>query len=236
MDQETQKLIDEQFLKLPKNFQEAISSIPWEKTIDETLSSISLTSEQKESAKRETILVIYGFDDPASYLKNLINEAGIPPKDALFIAEKASGNIFETLFNKAQEFEKNKSDDPVIITAETKKAVMQELSQRVEAARQGGASVKPKVLEIAPEIHPMVKKGEVAHEVPHVEIPVPEPKPAITPMPEPVIAEPIPEPTLQNPKPAEPTPQNPMPADKKPPTPANRHYPDGLDPYREPLA
>jgi hypothetical protein len=231
MDKETQQLINEQLLNLPQNFQAAIAAVPWEKNIDSTLSSLNLTAEQKEVAKRETMLIVYGFESPSSFIQNLTSE-GIQPADALFIAEKAHENIFEAINKKARELETNVPKEPT--RKEIKKEVIEKLTQRVENAKQGELGVKPAVPEISPEIHPMIKKGEVAHEVPHIENPVPKtqgnsaPEPMSMP-----VASPI-EPTLQNPEP-EIKPTFSINTEKKPGGHSNPHYPGGLDPYREPL-
>ena len=247
MDSSTEKLIDDQFKSLPPNFQAAINSVPWKSLVVEIATENKVPQQKIEVIERETMLVIYGFEHIENYIDNLSKESGLTEEVVIATAEEVNKKIFSEISRKAEELEK-KPETPIIITQETKKAVIEQLSQRVEAARKGGASVKPPMPKPAPEIHPMIKKGEVAHEVPHEEPTTDNPQPTTLNPIEPSLSTPIPPPptpVISTPEimstPAEPAlstaEPNPTASTelKKPSAPANLHYPGGLDPYREPL-
>jgi hypothetical protein len=239
MDSDTRKIIDEQAAKLPESLRKAIETTDWRDLIKKISLDKNLSTEKLELIEQETMLVIYGFDTLENYIDNLVKETGLPEETAISIAEAANTRIFSEISNKADVVEKELEKTPIVTVLTGKKAVIEQLSQRVQAAKQGGASVKPKVPEIAPEIHPMVKKGEVVHAVPHIEekaVPLPgeTPKSEIAePEPAPASPSPVtPVPTLQDPGPEI---NPPLTGEKKAPAHANPHYPGGLDPYREPL-
>lgn len=259
MNEELDKLVQEQAQKLPPELRKGIEAVPWKTLIREIAVSNSVPQEKLETVERETMLVIYGFDALGNYIDNLSREAGLTEDTAIAIAEAANQKIFSEISKKAEGVP---AKEPVVPVKETKQEVIAKLSQRVEAAKQSGASVKPPLPKPVPEIHPMVKKGEVVHpaspqpssettagtaeatqgqgEVPHVEEKTPisppksvePPKPETTPPPPPLI-KPIVPATIITSAPTES--KAPVPETPKITPSSNSRYPGGLDPYREPL-
>ncbi len=235
MNDDNQKLIDEQFERLPPFLKKAINFVPWKSKANEIAMLHNLSLEQTAVVERETMLILYGFDDPANFPDNLIREAHIGEDIALDIANEVNEKILNPISEKADELEKKGgASNPVIITPETKKAVIAELSQRVEAAREAGASIKP----TAPNL-PMIEEGEVAHVVPHVETTMDHEQ--LTIKPEPIKTEPTAE--ISETQTVEPL-NTGAPFDKAQGEEKKRPeinfpksgYDDGKDPYREPIA
>ena len=187
---ENDKLIQEQFNKLPHNLQLAINTVPWKDLIKEIAVANNLSAEQSESFEKETLLILYGFDSPENYIENLILEVNLQVDTATTLTEMSNEKIFK------------------VIAAEAAKVP------------ETTPPAKPAVPEIPPANLPMVEKGEVVHEVPHVEQPRSEPIKPIAPI---------------APPPAPQTPPPPKLELKKPqiPTPDYRYA--GKDPYREAL-
>lgn len=207
MDDE-KKIIEEQLQKLPPELRKAIESTPWKSSIKEIAISNNLSFEQVELAERETMFIIYGFENPVDYIDNLVREVGISEEVATNIAIAVDEKILKVI---SQQIEKNSS--PTIIT---KSEALEELKRRREQAVEAGAVVKP-VPPSLPVVEPdfarsdlVVKAGEVAHEVAHTEPVLTNSQKVVEKTPEPVTP----------PKPA---------------TPPAYGYPGGKDPYREPL-
>lgn len=162
---EEEKLIKEQWDKLSPELRGAIESVPWKGLISEIGRNNALSVEQAVLLERETMFVLYGFENPRDYVANIAREVGISEEQALTVAEAVAEKIFEPVSQKAE-----------MGTGDNKNNL------------------------------PMVEKGEIAHDVPHVETENKQP------------------PTINEPE-----------KQKGVPLPDYR-YPDGTDPYREPLA
>ena len=184
---ETDKLIENQLKRLPENLQKAINAVPWKVSINGIALLNNLKVEQVEIIERETMFIIYGFENPEDYIVNMVREAQIDESIATKIAETANERIFKVISQKIDALEKQQPSVSVTSTPE-----------------------------IHPENLPMVEKGEVVHEVPHVE------HSAVPPTTPPVSTIP----TTPPPPKAKPEPQAPLP---------DYRYPGGKDPYREPL-
>lgn len=135
-----EQLIQEQFEKLPKSLRTAIESIDWKSIVKGILSSYNLSADQAESVERETMLVIYGFENPLTYIDALVREVNLPENLAEKIANQIAKEVFDVISVKSDEIEKfSPTQTPALVP------------------------------EVGPEIHPMIEEGEVAHEVPHQE-------------------------------------------------------------------
>lgn len=156
MDQETQKLVDEQFKKLPENLQKAINLVQWKPLVKEVAKESQLSEDQVETLERETMFIIYGFEKPDDYINNLMRELNIDEDKALDIAEKVNTKVFQK------------------ISLEADKEVVTPIKIQ-----------KPSIPEVKPDIHPMIEEGERVHDVPHVEQKPPQPAPKPAPAPQP---------------------------------------------------
>lgn len=154
---ETDKLIDEQFNKLPAKLQTVIKAIPWKSMINEISLLKSMDLEKVAAIEQETMFVIYGFESPNDYIQNMMREAQIDEETATTIAEAVNEKIFKEISNRVSDEEKKERMMP----QESKEDAMRRLSQRMGNV--------PKVPEIMPPNLPMIEKGETVHDVPHIE-------------------------------------------------------------------
>jgi hypothetical protein len=99
---ETDKLVEAQFSRLPPQLQAAIKAVPWKDLIKEIASANKLTSEQSESLERETMFIIYGFENPEDYPANLIREMQIGEETTVAIAEAVNEKILKVIAQKAE--------------------------------------------------------------------------------------------------------------------------------------
>lgn len=137
---ETNKLIEEQFKRLPSNLQQAVNTVPWKALVQEIGKANVLDAEQIASLEQETMFIIYGFENPKDYISNITKNIGISEDAAYTIAESVADKIFNPILQKSEELEKpnEKKFEPVTSTF---------------------------VPEIPPVNLPMVEKGEVAHDI-----------------------------------------------------------------------
>lgn len=165
MNEDPNKLIEEQFKKLPQNLQTALSTVPWKSTVKEIAVSHKLSLEQVEAIEMETMFILYGFENPTDYVDKLVSEVPLSEDVALSIAEQVEERVLKPISAKLQEDNKK---EPVIITQETKEAEKQRLIEKREDMRgpttdnqQPTTNNQNSILpEKALEIHPSVQGGE----------------------------------------------------------------------------
>lgn len=100
---ETEQLIKEQLEKLPANLRGAIESVPWKALVQEIGKQKDLDAEEIISLEQEVMFVLYVFESPSDFIKNIIENVGIDEARALEIAELVSEKIFDQIINKAEE-------------------------------------------------------------------------------------------------------------------------------------
>lgn len=91
------------FDKLPKDVQEAILSVDYEKVLKEITQRYHLHIDQGAKLETETTLVMLGLVAPKDYSKSLIFEARIDPKAAEFIAGEVNEKIFRPVISSLHE-------------------------------------------------------------------------------------------------------------------------------------
>ncbi len=147
MNPDTDKLIEEQLKLLPEKTRKALETVPWKSSIREIAITNKMSLEQVEIVERETMFVLYGFENADDYIANLIREAQIDETTATTIAQEVDDKIFKTI------------------------------EAQVEATPAAPAVPEPLKAENLPQVLssnlPMIEEGEVAHEVPHIETPAP---------------------------------------------------------------
>ncbi len=139
----TDKIIKDQFESLPPEVKRALSQVSWQNEIARIAALERLTADQAVALETETMLILYGFLSPETYIDNLVKNVQIDEERAAKIANEVSEGVFEKL---EQEFKKL-----------TEKAAAEE------------ATVQKTALEIPPQNLPMIEEGEVVHDVPHQE-------------------------------------------------------------------
>jgi hypothetical protein len=100
---ETDKLIENQFSRLPEAMQKAIKAVPWKALVQEIGKTNALDIEQIVSLEQETMFIIYGFENPDDYISNIVREVGIDETRASTIAELVSEKILTAIENKMAE-------------------------------------------------------------------------------------------------------------------------------------
>ena len=91
---ENDKLIAEQLKTLPPNLQQAINTVEWKMLVKEIAEANGLNAEQSASLEQETMFIIYAFESPEDYIQNIVREIGIPEDLADTIAESVAEKIF----------------------------------------------------------------------------------------------------------------------------------------------
>ncbi|MDO8589881.1 MAG: hypothetical protein Q7R69_01240 [bacterium] len=128
------KLIANQLKKLPEALQQAIRVVPWKSVVKEIALLNKLDLAQIVAVERETMFVIYGFEDEKNYLSNVMREAKLDEAMATTITAALNERVFKVIVNKVNE------SGP---------------------ASQNAATNVP---EIPPANLPMIEKGEVVHD------------------------------------------------------------------------
>ena len=146
-----------------------------------------------------------------NFTKNIQVNLNISELTSEELSQKIHGEIFKSIENflptETENPESNIMNEPIIITQETKEEAMKRLMDR----RVQPAKGKLMIPEIAPDIHPMIEKGEVVHEVPHQQ-------------------QAVQQPTTHNSQPT----TDKKSGEKTIASLPDYRYPKGKDPYREP--
>jgi len=144
---EEEKIIQEQLQKLPENLRKAIEAVPWKSSVKEIAITNKLSFEQVATVERETMFILYGFENPDDYVGNLMREVQIDENTAVTIATEVNEKIFKAIALKIDESTKPQPPAAQPVAPETPPANL----PMVEPAFAQGSV--------------MVKKGEVAHNV-----------------------------------------------------------------------
>lgn len=231
----TREQRQEAYRKLPDEVKSLVMDAETTELVTELLNKAGLTEEQMDLADTEILYSLYCLEPLDTALNNIASACNKSAGEFSDLRKELEEKVFSkyagfgvNIVKFIEESKKTKPEEPVVITKETKNAVIQELSQRVEAARQGGASIKPPTPQPAQDIHPMIEEGEEVHEAPLMTeaekvkaIPIDEPVPEI-----PVKIELVEQKEEEKTEPE----ATPAPLSTKSP-----HYPGGKDPYREPF-
>jgi hypothetical protein len=205
---EQEKLIEEQFKTLPPNLQNAIKSVAWKSFVQEIGKQNDLSAEQIEILERETMFIIYAFEPPEDYISNIARELNISEETASTIAESIANKIFEPILKKSEESEEPVKVKPEPIITSAVPEIPPTNLPMVEPSSAFGRTEQAYGETKSAQSFGGAKKGEVVHDVPHVE-PTTPPTPS--------------------------TPPQIKQEEVKAPLPDYR-YQEGKDPYREPLS
>ena len=235
---EQEKLIAEQIKTLPSELVQAINAVPWKSLVQEIGKTNNLTPDQMVLLEQETMFILYSFESPANYTQNLVRELGTTEEVVSTIADSVAEKILSPISEKIISDEQKTSSPQVNnmqgktlhVGEETKEDAMKRLVEKRENIGQ-----RPSVPEIVPEIEAPKEKllppiqpttvdpapQQVGYGTDNSQPTLNNPSPTvITVAPKLDIQVPAPAPEVEKPKLAE--------------TPDLR-YPDGGDPYREPV-
>jgi hypothetical protein len=102
MDEESQKIIEEQMKKLPEDVRQAIISVDYKTRLQEITQRQKLLIDKASKLEMETTLVMIGLEPLADYIDNLQRELEIPLVRAKEIATDVNKNIFQTIRGSLQ--------------------------------------------------------------------------------------------------------------------------------------
>ena len=216
---EADTLAQKQFDSLPLDVKESISRVPWRERIQDIAKREGLDAEKSSALEAETMLILYGFENPDDYTQNIVTQVGLEESAAERITQEVGDQIIEDIEKQFEMIDaishKDKIVAPQITHAPTTATPVQASAPAPVAPVQ--PSAVSSVPEIAPNMLPEVLPTEKAHDVPRVTItPITAPYSAVV---APVVAKPV----VEGPKPR-PNLQF-----------APSAYTKGKDPYREPL-
>ncbi len=97
MDQDINKILEEQFAKLPENIQTAIVSAEYRTKLQEITQRQKLLIDQAGKLEMETTLVMIGLEPLADFVANIQRELELPILRAKEIATDVSENIFKPI-------------------------------------------------------------------------------------------------------------------------------------------
>ena len=100
---ETDKLVEEQFEKLPLNLQQAIKAVPWKSLVEEIGRANALNAEQIALLEQETMFIIYAFENPDDYVSNIARALNTSEEIAYNIAESIGNKIFVPISEKSEQ-------------------------------------------------------------------------------------------------------------------------------------
>lgn len=238
MENNTDKLIQEQFDSLPTDIKEALGRIPWKDRVRDIAKRENLTPEQTESLETETMLILYGFEPADTYSSNLMSQVGLAEDQADRISDLVSNEI-------VADIEKQMEMIDALMPASASTTTQATPAAPKPKEETSYLNISPEILakqikipEIASENLPETLPGQVAHDVPHAEAPVAASRaPVQTPQPTAPIPQAVPA------VPADTAPQAPASIVEEklsqvvsaPVQPSAPSYSPGKDPYREPI-
>lgn len=208
MEQDTDKLIKEQFEKLPQPLQRALTLTSWKKLVGEVALGNGFGPDKAEILETEAMLVMYGFESQDDFANNLARELSIGNDQAITVSKDIETKVFSVVLAKANELAQEQPEPTLQSPSEVKSEVTQAPSQVVV-----NPTPKAPINLISPE-----------PEEPKLEAPKPEASPVSLAKPNSPTIAPLAPKTSEEEKPG-----------KLPETFAKPSaYPQGQDPYREP--
>src|SRR3954468_15368994 len=82
MDNNVDKLIQDQIDSLPLDVKEAVARVPWKERVRDIAKRENLNVAQADSLETETMFILYGFLTPDTYVGNIMTEVGIEDEQA----------------------------------------------------------------------------------------------------------------------------------------------------------
>jgi len=163
MDNDTQKILTEQFNKLPTNIRDAILSVDYRSKLQTITKNNKLMIDQAGKLEMETMLVMLGLEPLTDYTDNLVKNAGLSKNQAIAIAHDVNELIFknirESLKKINEEAEKNNENpetksvwQPTNVPIQQETAPIAEKPIEQKIAPQSTEIKNTMLPEIAPEV------------------------------------------------------------------------------------
>ncbi len=147
MDQDNQKIIDEQLRSLPAPLQRAISLTPWRNIVSDISKKFNLDEKSASNLSTETMIVIYMFEKPSDFLRNIMRELSLDIARATMIASDIDKQVFAPILEKANELQAEAGEgtmqsipEPVVESTPIASTVVVERHEEISAP----ATEKPK--------------------------------------------------------------------------------------------
>lgn len=207
MEKTTEQIINEQWELLPIDIKAALTNVPWKTRVRDIAKREGLDEAKSLTLETETLLILYGFLPPETFEQNILTQLNIDEEQAERITKLVSNEIVADIEKQLE-----------MLSA---LAPEQEITQVARAPEKEGSTATspsssdkqaPGLPEIPPQTLPDVVEGQVAHD--NMAQATPEAASALS-TPKSIAEQKL---SQITPAPA----QNPS-------------YPDGKDPYREPI-
>jgi hypothetical protein len=124
-DQNTKQIVQEQFNRLPKQIQDAITNSGWEQKIRSIARKYDLVVGEAGTLELETLLVMLGLENPKDYKKNIQREIGLSDEKANTIIKAVDEQIFKDIKKKLIEL--HEADERALETAEVIEETKEEI-------------------------------------------------------------------------------------------------------------
>lgn len=120
MDQENQKIIDDQLKSLPTPLQRAISLTPWRNIVSDISKKFNLDEKSTSNLTTETMIVVYMFEKPSDFVSNLMRELSIDIARATMLANEVDKQVFAPILDKANQLQEEMGEETLQSTPEIK--------------------------------------------------------------------------------------------------------------------
>lgn len=107
LSEKSKNLIREEMLSLPKEMQDAISSLDWERVSEEIGKKYLLDGDEIETFQLETACFLLGLTSEDFYIGNIEIEVGTSKEEAVKISEEVIQKIFTPIYSNFEEKLKN---------------------------------------------------------------------------------------------------------------------------------
>jgi len=100
-----EQLIEEREKTLPPNLLKAINSFPWKALVQNISKENLLNPEQGLALEQETMFILYEFESPTDFIKNIVENVKVSEEVASTIANSAAEKVFEPILKASNEGE-----------------------------------------------------------------------------------------------------------------------------------
>ncbi len=170
MDEETQKIIEEQMKKLPADVKEAIISVDYQTKLAEIAKRHRLLIDQTGKLEMETTLVMIGLEPLSDYIDNLQTELDIPITRAQEIAVNVNEAIFKPIRSSLEAMETVEEEDisaPKFTNSNETSLNRDQILKEIEDPSL--IDEGPKTVRTAPIVHPTNREQEESEKIPATE-------------------------------------------------------------------
>jgi len=160
MNNDSNKIIQDQLNSLPLSVRESVSRVPWKNKIKDIAKREGLNEEKSTALETETMFILFGFLSFETYTENITREVGLNQE----AAERVSDSVYNEIVLEIQkQFEMIEAISQKEIPKIDNPVPSKPLEQKIETPITTPAS-KTTTVGIPPANLPMIEPGEVAHD------------------------------------------------------------------------